>query len=119
MLCTCIYFADIGSYDGEEMPPPPPDPVVDLDDLDAEDQQEAGAERPAPVGALMHCQLNDARYKVNFGNQISALIVKVGIRPAHYRDIEADDRLLRMWRGMPRDMYNLMQHVVGATTLAT
>ena len=58
MLCTCIYFAEIGSFDGEEMPPPPPDLVVDLDE-DAEgmmpdiseDQQEASADqRPTPTG---------------------------------------------------------------------
>ena len=31
-------------------------------------------------------------------------------------DIKVDDRLLQMWRGMPRDMYSLMRHVVGVTT---
>ena len=60
MLCTCIYFVDIGSSDGEDqMLPPPPDPVAELDEdaegmmLDiAEDQQEAGADkRPALAGA--------------------------------------------------------------------
>ena len=55
MLCTCIYFADIGSFDGDEMPEPPHDPGVHPDDdqdmADAEDHdQEAGAERHALVG---------------------------------------------------------------------
>ena len=57
MLCTYIYFADIGSFDGKEMPDPPHDPGVDPDDdldmADAEDdhdQDEAGAsERHAPA----------------------------------------------------------------------
>ena len=53
---------------------------------------------------------------MELGDQLIALIVEAGIRPAHYRDIEADDRLLRMWRGMPCDMYNLMRHVVGVMT---
>ena len=34
MLCTCIYFADIGSFYGEEMSVPPHDPGVDPDDDD-------------------------------------------------------------------------------------
>ena len=48
-------------------------------------------------------------------DQLIALIVEVGIRLADFRDIEADDRLSRMWRGMSRDMYSLMRHVVGVT----
>ena len=55
MLCTCIYFADIGSFDGEDMLAPPHDLGVDPHDNQgmpyAEDHQEAGAERPALVGA--------------------------------------------------------------------
>ena len=57
MLCTCIYFADIGSFDDEEMPPQPLDPSVDPDEDEgmpdiAEDHQEVGADqRPAPIGA--------------------------------------------------------------------
>ena len=50
MLCPCIYFADIGSFDGEEMLDPPHEPSVDPNDdqdmADAEDdhdQDEAGA----------------------------------------------------------------------------
>ena len=35
------------------------------------------------------------------------------------RDVQADGRLLHMWRDMPSDMYSLMQHVIGATTLVT
>ena len=35
-MCTCIYFADIGSFDGDEMPDPPHDPGVDLSDYDQE-----------------------------------------------------------------------------------
>ena len=116
MLCTCIYFADIGSSDGEEMSPPPHDPGVDLDDdegmPDAEDHQEASAERPTPTGVLVHGRLNDARYRMELGDQLSALIIEAGIGLAHYKDIEADDRPLQMWRGMPCDMYSLMQHVV-------
>ena len=91
MLCTCIYFVDIGSFDGEEMSAPiPHDPGEDPDDYqgmaDVEDHQEAGAR---------HSRL-DARYQMELGDQLSALIVEAGIMPAHYRDIEADDRLLQM-----------------------
>ena len=110
MLCTCIYFAEIGYFDGDDMSSPPLNPGVDPDDdqgmLDAEDHQEVGAR---------HGQL-DARYRMELGDQLSALIIEAGIRPAHYRDIQGDDRLLHMWRGLPRDMYSLMRHVVGVMT---
>ena len=56
---------------------------------------------------------------MELSDQINALIVEVGIRSAHMRDIQVDGRLLHMWRDMPCDMYNLMRHVVGATTLVT
>ena len=127
MLCTCIYFADIGYFDGEDMPAPPHDPVVDLDgnqDMpDVEDHQEAGAESFALAGVSIppfsrHVRL-DSRYRMELGNQLTALIFEAGFRPATMRDIQANGRLLNMWRGMPRDMYNLMRHVVGATTLVT
>ena len=54
-MCTCIYFADIGSFDGEEIPETPHDSGVDPDDNhdmeDAEDHdQEAGVERHPPAG---------------------------------------------------------------------
>ena len=62
-MCTCIYFADIGSFDGEEMPEPPHDPGVDPDDDDQDmadveddhDEDEVGAaERHDPThGALV------------------------------------------------------------------
>ena len=124
MLCTCIYFVDIGSFDGEEMPTPVPhDPGVDPDDdqgyADAEDHQEANAERPAPAGAPVHGRLNDTRYRMELGDQFIALIFEESIIHTHYRDIEVDDRLLQMWRGMPCDMYSLMRHVVGVTTSFT
>ena len=103
MLCTCIYFVDIGSFDGEDMPTPPHDPGVDPDDdqgmPDAEDHEEASVERHAPAGApilpFARCGQLDTRYRMELGDQLSALIVEVGIRPAHYRDIQADDRLYR------------------------
>ena len=53
------------------------------------------------------------------GNQLCGLILDVSIRPAHYREIQGDDRLLWMWRGMPHDMYGLMRHVVGVMTTVT
>ena len=82
MLCTFIYFADIGSFDGKEMLPPPPDPGVDIDDdegmPDAEDHQEVGADqRPAPAGAPLRGRLNDARYRMELGDKLIALIVEV------------------------------------------
>ena len=106
MLCTCIYFAKIGSFDGEEMPDPPHDPGVDPDDdqdmADAEDdhdRDEAGAaKRHAPAGApvlpFARRGRPETRYRMELGNQISALIIEAGISPAHYRDIQVDDRLL-------------------------
>ena len=105
MLCTCIYFVYIGSFDGEDMLASPNDPSVDPDDdqymADAEDHdQEAGAERHAPAGALVlrfsRRSRPDTRYRMELGDQFSALIVEAGIRPAYYRDIQADDRLLWM-----------------------
>ena len=102
MLCTCIYFAYIGSFDGEDMLATPHDLGVDPDDNqgmpDAENHQEASAQRHAPTSASIppfarHDRL-DTRYKMELGYQLSALIVEAGIRPTHYRDIEADDRRL-------------------------
>ena len=110
------------------MSDPPHDPSVDPDDeqdmADAEDDhdqdQVGAAERHAPIGAPVPPFARRGRpetiYRMDLGNQLSALVVEAGIRPAHYRDIQANDRLLRMWRGMSRDMYSLMRHVVGATT---
>ena len=40
-MCTYIYFADIGSFDGEEMSGPPHDPSVDPDDDDDQDMADA------------------------------------------------------------------------------
>ena len=132
MLCTCIYFADIGSFDGNEMLDPPHDPGVNLDDYDQEmadaleDEADGTAERrtdPVPHGASVPPFARrgrpKTRYRMELGNQLCGLISKAGIRPAHYREIQGDDRLLRMWRGMPRDMYGLMLHVVGAMTAVT
>ena len=65
-----------------------------------------------------HSQL-DSRYRMELGDQLSALIFEAGIRPTHYKDIQADDRLLQMWRGMSRDMYCLMRHLVGDMTAVT
>ena len=128
-MCTCIYFADIGSFDGDDMPTPPHDLGVDLDDnqdmADAEDHdQEAGGERHAPhVGTPVppFCRHGrpDTRYRMELADQFNALIVKESIRPTHYRDIQANDRLIWIWRGMPRNMYILVRHVVGVTTAVT
>ena len=106
------------------MPDPPYDLGVDPDDdqgmPDVEGHQEAGAEKHAPASApippFARRDRLDTRYRMELGNQLSALIFEVGIKPAHYKDIQVDDRLLQMWRGMSRDMYGLMWHVVGATT---
>ena len=132
MLCTCIYFLEIGSFDGDEMSDPPHDPGVYPDDYDQEMadalEDEAGgvAERradPAPHGApvpyFARLSRPETIYRMELGNQLCGLISDVGIRPAHYREIQGDDILLRMWRGMPRDMYSLMRHVVGATKTIT
>ena len=96
------------------------DPDDDEGMPDAEDHQEVGADqRPSPPGASVCGRRSDARYRMELGNQLIALIVEVGIRPAHYRDIEVDDRLLWMWRCMPHDMYSVRLHVVGVTTAFT
>ena len=59
-MCTCIYFVDIGSFDGKEMPEPPHDSGVDPDVHDEgmpdakHDHQEADAyQRPAHTGARL------------------------------------------------------------------
>ena len=108
MLCTCIYFLDIGAFDGKDMLAPPHDPGVDPDDdqdmLDAEDHQEAGAERPAPTGApippFSRRGRLDSRLRMELGDQLCALIFEGGVRPATMRDIQADGRLVYMWRDM-------------------
>ena len=126
MLCTYIYFSNIGSFDGEDMSTPPNDPGVDPDEdqdmLNAEDH-EASAERPTPVGVSVPPFSRrgrlDSRYRMELGDQITALIIEAGIRPANMRDIQTDGRMLHMWRGMTRDMYNLMCQVIGATIAVT
>ena len=90
MLCTCIYFAYIGSFDGEEMPGPPHDPGVDPDDDDQymddvehdHDEDEAGAvERHAPshhgvlVPPFARPGRLETRYRMELANQLYALIV--------------------------------------------
>ena len=132
MLRSCVYFADNGSFDGEEMPGPPHDPGVDPDDDDqdmadaehAHDEDEAGAAEKhapahygAPVPPFSRHGRPETRYRMELANQLCALIVDAGIRPAHYREIQADDRLLWMWRGMPHDMYGLMRHVRATTVV--
>ena len=77
------------------MTKPPHDLGVDPNDDQGmpnfEDHQEVGAERHALVGAPISPFATrgriDIRYRMDFGDQISALIVEVGIIPAHYRDI--------------------------------
>ena len=126
MLCNCIHFGDIGSFDGDDMPAPPNDPSVDPNDdqdmLDADDH-EASAEIPAPASMPIltfgrHGRL-DSRFRLELGDQLYALIVEEGVMLATMRDIQANVRLLNMWRGMSCDMYKLMRHVVGAMTLVT
>ena len=95
MLFTCIYFADIGYFNGEDMPAPPHDPGVDLDEdqdiPDVEDHQEAGVEVPSPSGASVlsfasHGRL-DIRLRMELGDQIYALNFEAGVRPTTMRDI--------------------------------
>ena len=97
--------------------------VNDDQDMAYVEDHEAGADRPAPAGASVppfarHGRL-DSRLRMELGDQICALFVVVGVRPATMRGIHDNGRLVHMLRGMPLDMYNLMQYVVGATTLVT
>ena len=76
---------------------PPHDPGVDPDDdqdmVDVEDhdQDDAGAERHPPAGApvppFARRGRPETRYRMELGNQLSALIVDAGIRPTHQKDI--------------------------------
>ena len=56
-MCTCIYFAEIVSFDGEKILAPPHDLSVDPDNdhdmVDAEDhdQDDASADKHPPAGA--------------------------------------------------------------------
>ena len=58
MLCTCIYFANIGSFDGDEMSDPPHDPGVDPNDYDQEiadaPEDEAGGAAERRVDLVPH-----------------------------------------------------------------
>ena len=65
-MCTCIYFVDIGSFDGKEMPPPPPDPVH----VDLHEDAKAGANQ------------SDTNYKMELADQLISLFDEAGIRPA-------------------------------------
>ena len=123
MLCTCIYFVEIGPYDGEDMPVPLNDLGVDSDeDQDIPDigDHEAGVEKASPADVLVPPFARrgrlDSRYRMELGDQLIALVVEASIKPANMRDIQVDGKLLHMWRGMPHDMYNMILHVVGAMT---
>ena len=88
---------------------------------DAKDH-EASVDRLAPAGASVLPFARhrlDSRLRMELDNELCALFVEAGVRPATMRDIQGDGRLVHMWRGMPRDMFTLMWHVVGATNLVT
>ena len=58
---------------------------------DAEDHEEASAERPSLAGAPVppfarHDRLNN-KFRMELGDQLTALIVEAGIRPTNMRDI--------------------------------
>ena len=78
------------------------DPDEDQDMVDAEDdhdQHEISATEKhalahgAPVPPFARHSRPETRYRMELGNQLYVLIVDAGIRPAHYRDIHADNRL--------------------------
>ena len=49
LLCIYIYFVDIGSFVGDEMPLPPNDLGVDLaNDQEMEDAEDQDGDRPGP-----------------------------------------------------------------------
>ena len=102
------------------MPDPPHDPGVDLDDYDQEmadapdDQDDPHAPHGALVPPFARRGRPETKYRMELGSQLCGFISDASIRPAHYKDIQGDDRLIQIWRGMLRDMYSLMQHVVGA-----
>ena len=87
------------------------------------EDHEAGGKRPAPAGVpispFSRRDRLDSRLRMELGDKICALFVEAGVRPTTMRDIQADGRLVHIWRGMLCDMYSLMRHVIGATTLVT
>ena len=105
---------------------PPNDPSVDHDDdqdMPDDEDHEASAERPAPTGASVlpfaRRDRLDSILRMELGEQLYALIIEAGFRPATMRDIQANGRLVHIWICMMCDMYNLMRHVVGAMNLVT
>ena len=99
MFCSYIYIENIGSFDGDDMPGPRNDLVVDPDDdrdIVVTKDHEADADRPtrvcAPVPPFARCRLEN-RLRMELGDQLYALIIKVGVKPAIMRDIQADGRL--------------------------
>ena len=91
-MCNYIYFTDIGSFFGVEMPPPPNDPSVDPDDdqemADAEDQ---AGDRPGPhdqahVPAGVRRRL-DTQFRMDLGDQICQLLVEEEFRTTTIREI--------------------------------
>ena len=97
-MCTYIYFSNIGSFDGDDMPTPPNDPGVDPDDdqemADAEDW--AGANIPAPHVAQVPAGVRgrpNTIFRMDLGEQICQLLVEEGVKLATMREIRADHRL--------------------------
>ena len=50
-------------------------------------------------------------------DQLCGILVEEGVRPTTMREIRVDVRVIKMWRGMARDMLTLMRHIIGATKL--
>ena len=74
MLCTYIYFLDIGSFVGDEIPPPPNDPGVSLANEEmayAEDQADdkTSPHDSAQIPAGVRCK-SHTRFRMYLGDQL-------------------------------------------------
>jgi hypothetical protein len=104
LFCT-IYFADIGTFIGD----PPPPLADDDEDIILEVMASQGPQVQIPDG--MHRRL-DTRFRLELGDQISALLTKVGVFPALMRDIKAYPMLLELCMEMSHDLMHLMCHII-------
>ena len=86
-MCT-IYFVDIRTFVGDEIPSPPNDPGVDVDE-EMEEAEDEG-DRPDPDQVQIHAGVRrrlDTRFRMELGDQLYRLLVDAGVHPTMIREI--------------------------------
>ena len=57
----------------------------------------------------------DDRYRQDMVDRLSALLMHQGVHLVQVHDIMQHSNLIEIWRMVPHDMRNLMQHIIGAS----